>query len=114
MSFADKPTVNTPSSAYVEMSPRWDLVCALLGGTEAMRTAAKTYLPQYERESDEAYKNRLNRSFLLNYLGKRVKTLKRGRFSEPAQVGDKFPKELMKLVDDIDGLGKDLTAFLCM
>jgi hypothetical protein len=110
---SDKPTVNTPSAAYVEMSPRWELVCALLGGTEAMRAAAKAYLPQYERESDEAYKNRLNRTFLLNYFGKTVKTLGKRPFSEPVQVGDKFPKELGELIDDVDGLGKDLTAFLC-
>ena len=32
-----KPTVASPSSAYLRMAPRWRMIDVLLGGTEAMR-----------------------------------------------------------------------------
>jgi hypothetical protein len=34
-----KPTVASPSSAYLRMAPRWRMIDVLLGGTEAMRVA---------------------------------------------------------------------------
>lgn len=105
-------TVNTPSGAYQVMLPRWRLACALLGGTEAMRAAGKDFLPQYERETDEAYRIRLGRSTLLNYFGKTVKTLAERPFAEPVKLGQNFPAQLAAIEDDVDGLGHDLTAFL--
>ena len=38
------------------------VIAALLGGTNAMRTAGKAYLPQWPQESEESYKLRLQSS----------------------------------------------------
>ena len=40
-----KPTVASPSSAYLRMAPRWRMIDVLLGGTEARIASGKEFLP---------------------------------------------------------------------
>jgi len=103
--------VSNKSSAYKAMEPHWAMVKALQGGTEAMRAAATTYLPRHARESDEAYKERLQRSFLFNYFETSLSTLAEMPFTKPVVLADSAPEELHNLVGDVDRQGNDLTSW---
>ncbi|WP_163998668.1 DUF4055 domain-containing protein [Pyxidicoccus caerfyrddinensis] len=103
--------VNTPSSTYRDMLPDWELVLALLGGTRAMRAAGRKYLPQYAREEDAAYRERLNRTVLFNYFAKVLSFLATRPFSKPVRLGESAPEELKALAEDVDRLGSDVTSW---
>lgn len=102
---------STPSSTYKAMLPAWELVLALLGGTEAMRAAGRKYLPQYEREEGKAYEERLKRTVLFNYFAKALSNLASKPFAKPVRLGEAAPAELHALVEDVDKLGSDVTAW---
>ena len=51
----EKPTVATPSKAVLAMRAAWDLSDALLGGTDAMRSAGQAYLPKWPAEDEKSY-----------------------------------------------------------
>ena len=52
---------------YDEMSDFWTTVRDVRGGTSRMRQAGRKYLPKHPLESNTAYNNRKNRSFLYNF-----------------------------------------------
>ncbi|AHX01198.1 putative structural protein [Nitrincola phage 1M3-16] len=104
-------TVATPSSAYDQMAKEWELPATLWGGTPAMRQAGKKYLPQEPKESDEAYQNRLNRSFLLNLYKRTIQTVSGMAFLKPVVVSN-VPKELEGVEYNVDGTGRSITE-LC-
>jgi hypothetical protein len=104
--------VSTPSSAHNTMSPRWELVDALLGGTEAMRAAGKKFLPQHEQESDRNYSNRLSRAVLLNMFDSTLDTLSGRPFEEEVVYGDDVPEPIVdQVLDDVDMQGQALQPF---
>ncbi|MBZ4402495.1 DUF4055 domain-containing protein [Myxococcus sp. AS-1-15] len=103
--------VSNESSAYRAMKPHWALVRALLGGTEAMRAAGTTYLPRHTRESEDAYAERLRRSFHFNYFESALGTLSEMPFTKPVTLADSAPEELHALVDDVDKQGNDVTTW---
>lgn len=106
-----KPNVATPSSAYLRMLPRWKMIDALLGGTEAMREAGKEYLPQYEAESNKAYETRLERATLFNMTEQTLNTLAGKPFEEQIVLGEDVPEPIAELCEDIDQQGSNLQAF---
>lgn len=106
-----KPTPADPSSAYQRMKPKWDLAEALLGGTEAMRLAADTYLPQHEQETNRNYQNRLSRATLLNMTELALEALVGRPFSKPIALQDDVPAELKDMCEDVDLQGNNLQAF---
>lgn len=108
---SQKPTVATPSSTYRKMAPRWAKIDALLGGTETMRAAGETYLPQYDAESNTAYKARLERATLLNMTEQTLDTLAGKPFREQIVLGDDVPEAMVELFDDVDMQGSNLQAF---
>ena len=79
-------TVGQPSKTQVEARKKRALPQALMGGTPAMRAAETIYLPKEEAESDKAYGNRINRTYLFNGFGKTVKDLHGKVFAKPLQV----------------------------
>ena len=52
--------VASKSDAVTQMHAQNAVIAALMGGTGAMRTAGKSYLPQWPQESAEAYAIRLS------------------------------------------------------
>jgi len=83
----------------------------LLGGTEAMRTAGREFLPQYENESNKNYEARLARATLLNMTEQTLETLVGKPFKEQAILGDDVPPQIEDLADDIDMQGNNLHSF---
>ena len=58
-------SISQKTAAVAKMHVYGAMFDALLGGTEAMRAAGKTYLPQWAQETDAAYRDRLAISTLL-------------------------------------------------
>jgi len=80
----------------------------LMGGTKAMRTAGRTYLPQFPAESDPAYSARLASSFLFNGFKKTVRDMTGRVFTKSVEIeGDTLKEE----AQNIDMQGRDLSAF---
>ena len=60
--------VSSKTAAVAKMHGHGVMIGALLGGTEAMRAAGKSYLPQWPQEEDDGYQTRLGTSTLLPVL----------------------------------------------
>jgi hypothetical protein len=103
--------VATPSPEYNQMSPKWALTATLRAGTEAMRAAGKTYLPQEADEQPKSYENRLRRSVLTNMYRKTADKLIGKPLKKPIIVEEDVPQEIKALLDDIDSLGTRLDVF---
>ena len=106
-----KPTVASPSSAYLRMAPRWRMIDVLLGGTEAMRAAGKEFLPQYDNESDKNYQSRLQRATLLNMTEQTLDTLAGKPFREAIVLDEDVPTQIEDLAEDVDMQGNNLQVF---
>lgn len=106
--------VATPLGKVVEMQQRAKLPRTLMGGTEAMRKAGKTYLPQEPAESEDAYKNRLERSVLYNVFGRAVRSLTGKILEQGVNVEEDTPEEIKTLLEDCDLEGHDLEQFVNM
>ena len=98
-----KDNVGAPSSAYLEMAERWELIIDLLGGTLAMRRAKKKWLPQEPKENDGAYRRRLNRSILLEALKDTIDSIVSRPFSRDLVIApEELPEVFAEIVDDVD------------
>ena len=106
-----KPTVDTPSKAYLNMLSDLDLVTTLMGGTEAMREAGQKYLPREPKESVAAYRNRLSRSVLYNAFADTVQKLVGKPFSKPVNLLEDTPEQIKEWSKDIDLCGSNVTTF---
>jgi hypothetical protein len=105
-----KPNVSTPNAAHQRMVELSELPRTLLGGTEAMRKAGKTYLPQEPKESPTAYNNRLNRTFLFNKYGITIEEMV-GRLFKNGVKLEKVPPIIEEMLEDADLTGRDLRRF---
>lgn len=81
---------------------------ALMGGTKAMRAAGEAYLPQFPAESPEAYRARLNSSFLFNGYKKTVMDMTGRVFAKSVEIKG---EDLAEEEQNIDMQGRDLSAF---
>lgn len=105
---------NDPSQtipAVDAMREDWAIVAPLMGGTAAMRNAAKALLPQYPAEEDDAYLSRLRLSTLLPAYAETVNSNTSRVFAEPLQLGDDVPEAIAELCEDVDLAGNALNAF---
>lgn len=100
--------IDTHSIQYKEMSKKWQLPLALLGGTATMREAAKTYLPQEPKESDKAYEVRKNRTFLFNMFRRTIQSLS-GQALIKSVVVNNVPAALEGMEWNFDGTGRSIT-----
>lgn len=113
MALYDEKKANDPSTtsaAYEFMLPKWRMINTLLGGTSAMRTAGKLYLPQHPHESDPNYRDRLNTTTLLNMTELTLDALVGKPFSDKVYVKD-APEELEEFLTDVDMQSNNLHVF---
>jgi hypothetical protein len=103
--------VARPNEEYDAMSLLWHLVASLRGGTPAMRDAGRKYLPQEPKESEEAYKNRLDRSVLTNLYKKTVTKLVGKPLKKGVKLLEDVPPELVRYETNIDNQGTNLNVF---
>jgi hypothetical protein len=103
-------TVNKRSKAMTNMVEAAEKGRALMGGTDTMREAGKTYLPKFKAEQDADYKARLNSSWLFNGMRKTVKDMTGRVFTKPITIVDGSPR-LQEFATDINMQGQDLSAF---
>jgi len=89
----------------------WDLLGALLGGTETMRTAE--WLPRHPRESTPAYNYRRDNSYLYPGFKGAIDALTALPFQKPLTlVGEEnLDPRLARLFDDADREGTSLHDF---
>lgn len=105
---AKKPL--TPSSYAAAMATRWALADALMGGSEAMRDAGSSFLPQHKNEDDDIYAARLLRSFLLPVFAQSVENLADTVFSDPLNW-DEVDADLTAILEEIDAEGSSIEDF---
>lgn len=77
----------------------------LEGGTIAMRENAALTLPQEQREDDDAYKARINRSVLFNAYKQTIDSYSLKPFSKKVTFEPVLPEEYSFIEDDIDRAG---------
>lgn len=93
------------------MEPRWALIEELMGGTLQMQQAARRYLPQEPRESDEAYQIRLKRSVCPPYY-KRLESMLAGMLTRKPVRLDNVPDPIGEHLFDVDLQGNDLNVYV--
>jgi hypothetical protein len=103
-------TVNKQSKAMADMVEAAAKGRALMGGTDAMRLAGKTYLPKFKAELDEDYQARLHSSWLFNGMRKTVKDMTGRVFTKTIEIVDGSDR-LKEFATDINMQGQDLSAF---
>jgi hypothetical protein len=103
-------TVNKRSTAMAHMIEAAEKGRALMGGTDTMREAGKTYLPKFKAEQDADYKARLNSSWLFNGMRKTVKDMTGRVFTKPIEIVE-GSDQLKEFATDINMQGQDLSAF---
>lgn len=106
-----KDTPAATSVAYQRMLHKWILIRDLLGGTARMRAAARRWLPQFVRETDKAYWNRLNTSYLYEALKDTIEKITARPFSKPVSVSDTGNEQLELIQTDADFEKQGLTPF---
>lgn len=108
---AKNGAVAQPSARVVELCKLRELPRALMAGTHAMRDAAEKWLPRHPNEAQEDYNTRLAGTFLFGAFEQAVIRQGGKFFGEPVVLNDDVPEKLVELCDNIDGQGRDITAF---
>lgn len=107
----EKNPVATPSAQWTLQNSTWDLVDTLWGGTQAMRSASKVYLPQEPAEPETAYFNRLSKSVLTPIYPDTIKKLMGKIMRQPVVLEDDVPPSIMRYMDDVDSEGTDINEW---
>ena len=102
--------VATPSSTYSDMWGKWELVEDIRGGTMEMRKKASRYLPKNPRETDDAWKARVQMSYLYNVYNRTLTALTGMAFMDNINAYN-VPPELEFLLEDVDGTGTPVSEF---
>lgn len=102
--------VSTINQSVQKWQQPFRLVNALMGGTQAMRLAKTGFLPQFPKEDDTAYKNRLNVATLLPAFAETVENMTGRVFFKPV-IRDLANTSLLPFLDDIDCCGSSIDAF---
>lgn len=120
---ADALNPNSSSSDYQKMQEYWKMVDVILGGAQAMRNNAGTYLPRYQNETQKDYAERIAWAPLTNIYADISRNLASKPFAKQLNVGDETPDAIKgaidvatnvrqpALIDNIDGRGNNLHAF---
>ena len=93
------------------MQARFALCVALMGGTLTMRSAQRSYLPQFTKETDDRYKKRLANSVLLEAYKNAVQSLASRPFGTPVALAENSPPLFEEIAEDVDLTGQSLTSF---
>lgn len=108
---ADSNQVDYVSPAVEAMAKKWPVIDALRGGTDAMRAAGRTYLPQRTMEVDKDYQQRLDRATLYPGFTDSVAAMVGRLFTKPIKLGDKVPEDIRQYMQDVDTEDRNLHAF---
>ena len=109
---ADDPDSVTHVSAAIKSWLEKTLLSRiLLEGTRGMRLAGKVFLSQHTLESDQAYKERLNNSTLLNAFGKTTSFLAGQVFQKDAIFADGTNPVFEEWANEIDTAGNSFDVF---
>ncbi|MEJ5030037.1 DUF4055 domain-containing protein [Comamonas sp. MYb69] len=103
--------INQQNDTVKRMAEAWAVIDPLMGGTQAMRKAGKTLLPQQPREDAEDYQYRLKTSTLFPAFGRTVGVMTGKPFAKELTLGEDVPQHIKDLSQDIDGEGRSLHAF---
>lgn len=103
--------INSKSAAVERMSKAWAVIDPLMGGTQAMRDAGKSLLPQQPREDDDDYKYRLGTATLFPAYQRTCTVMSGKPFSKQMTINEDVPAKVKALLPDIDGQGRSIHAF---
>lgn len=78
-------------------------------GTRWMKKNVTKYLPRYENEDEEDYKNRVMFSSFRNFYGKAVRSILGKVFSKPPMLNKDVPERIADELKDADLNGNDWT-----
>jgi len=106
----DTDDIDKQSAAVSAMAGAWPVIDTLVGGTFAMRKAAKAYLPQWPKESEESYAERIGTAVLFPAFVRTTEVLAAKPFARPIKA-ENVAKAVEGMFDNIDMLGTDLHAF---
>lgn len=106
---AEDPGITGP--AYKVMMPRWMKCRVLMVGTEAVRADSRTYLPQFEGESDDAYDARSKLAALFPGFSRTVLAGVGMLFTKEPALSKEAPEELLQLLKNIDAKGTNWIIF---
>ncbi|SDK40898.1 DUF4055 domain-containing protein [Bradyrhizobium ottawaense] len=112
--YVPSPQAGNPgllSAAATTMQNRTAMLRAVYGGTETMRAKDKTFLPQYEKESDARYNTRLASTFALNKLREAVDAASAKPFRTLLRVLNNTDPDVDLWTQDIDLQGTHLHVF---
>lgn len=101
---------DTKDGNFRSASEKWELVDALMGGTDSMRNAGEQYLPKYSLEDDELYEMRLKTSTLFNAYKKAVDTNVGKITARKIQV-EGGSQQLQTFTNNVDATGRSLHEF---
>lgn len=103
--------VDTPSSDWVAMDPKWRTINDVMAGGDAIRAAGTRYLPRYEAESVANYNRRLRDAPWRPEWVDALDSLCARPFTKPVTVQateGNVPDQMQAIVDDVDAHGNAL------
>jgi hypothetical protein len=104
--------IASPSPYFIQLRLFWAMVDCLWEGTEAMRLAARRYLPQEPNEENESYIRRLHRTTLHNFYKRTIQSGVAKVFSKDPHLKDATaPAEIQTFIADVDTQGRNLAQF---
>jgi hypothetical protein len=103
--------VSTPSLQYTDMQIHWQLPRTLMGGTIAMRSSGKLYLPKEAKETERNYQARLIRTMLYPGFSQTITGLATRPFRKQAILDPNLDPRLLDIQKNVDLAGRDLTKF---
>ena len=107
---ASDSDVSTPNAAYRSMCEDWALVHDLMG-YPVHAGLGERWLPKEPKESDAAYRNRLDRSVLLTGSGGPFKHWLESPFNVRLLFSDTAHPAVRRLTNNVDRAGRNLTVF---
>lgn len=107
-----KQAPDTTGFAWQRQAEAVKLCRDVYGGPLHVRKQGKEYLPQFPRESPEAYKDRLATSVFYDAFGRTVDGLTGMVFRKPPLLADEVPATIRELWENIDGQGAHGEVFL--
>lgn len=109
MNETDKPNYQSPE--FQAKTPIWAKVDAVRDGTEAMRAAGKTYLPQFPTEADDVYDQRLDTAVLTPFYGETLNGITGTILKKSFKLGEKIPEALKLDLENIDNAKTHVEVF---
>ena len=105
---ADSPFVRT--RAVIDQMKGWEIMKAVVSGTEYLRDNSEAFLPLEPREDYSAYLARVNRAVFTPYTQRLIRAAAGLILRKPINiVGDPYWTEIFN--KDVDGCGSDLDEY---